>query len=72
MRQEGMNGMEKDLTVLLKDMTAIINELSRVDLNVKYGRLSVSEREDFKRWLNRLQELSEEDIVKKCRMLQVM
>ena len=64
--------MEKDLTVLLKDMTAIINELSRVDLNVKYGRLSVSEREDFKRWLNRLQELSEEDIVKKCRMLQVM
>lgn len=64
--------MEKDLTVLLKDMTAIINELSRVDLNVKYGRLSVSEREDFKRWLNCLQELSEEDIVKKCRMLQVM
>ena len=72
MRQEGMNGMEKDLTVLLKDMTAIINELSRVDLNVKYGRLSVSEREDFKRWLNRLQELSEEDIVKKCRKFQVM
>ena len=64
--------MEKDLTVLLKDMTAIINELSRVDLNVKYGRLSVSEREDFKRWLNRLQELSEEDIVKKCRKFQVM
>ena len=61
-----MNG-EKNLQALFKNLADILNELNKVEREVRYANLKPNDLDDLKKWRSDLERVANAEIAKRLR-----